>query len=354
MADKVYKLWLKVFDGLRDGTIPGLQQPPPPEEKRAPRRFHYKNVAAFPEVFYEETFGALLSDDASKSKAVVNLTTQVFVKKAETQWASPSTNDWFLALKEFSTWTSKFETYRQFRGLLKAAIPPEDPRKVQVWEAKFSTLVPWDPHSDDKAAAYTNDKWRDFVESLVPAGRDPLSTPKRKAQEKDWGRLGVPEGKFPYYATVTAGLKKYVDWFPQFAEPRAAQEPGSGAKAVMQKILENWQKIAYPPAKEEAEDPPSVPDLKFQREGIVVVRPKCEHNLKLTGAGDGLEKLTTVARLFCAPFLKAGQKWLSKQPYLLYSRAALTEYLQTAVVAPLLELAYKICTVGTCQSLLCV
>ncbi|CAD7701396.1 unnamed protein product, partial [Ostreobium quekettii] len=181
-------------------------------------------------------------------------------------------------------------------------------------------------------------------------GKEPL---KKKAIE-DQVLVFAPDDRNRarklYQVTVDADLAGR-GWIHQFVHPMFAfnsrkSETTLVAKAYFDKILDEWNRVFNPEEHLSILPERTLNDSVQRLFGEVVKRTPSTINLIYTGVGNGLHLLTEDERLFITPFFEVAKTWLASQPYLLYSHAQYTNYLQNALMDPLLRLFYTVCTIA--------
>ena len=342
--EDVYNMFLKVLRKLDKGTMVGLKTDG--KDKEGVKRHQYRTVASFPAAFYRDTFKVLLSDNPSHLVDVIGrVSGGASAKTGATTWASTSIVNWFERLRKYALWVACYYSYKHFCHLLLKEAAAE--KKVEDWKDLFKQIVEWDPDADT-LTAFESLPCRTLIEGLVPAKKDPLLPKAIKSQ--DPGDDRDTSGAIAVYKDMAAGCKG--SWFPQFLYPKLARNPkaspkGSLANRIFDRILDEHARLL---ADEKTAAPSWSVEVAFNRSGRVVRRPNPQDNLLLTGAGNGLHLLTSAEREYVAPIFTAAKAWMAKQPYLLYPAAHLITYLQFEVLAPLVELAYAVCTVGSARA----
>lgn len=341
-----YRLFLKVMHALDTGVMTGLKEGLK-KEARQMRRHHYKNTSSLPIAFYKKTFAALL-DDQSKENTEM-LIAKVSNPRADApHWQATSTNMWFQNLRSYADWEASFHAYRRFTAVLENLLQSEERRRE--WRERCSSIVDWNWWVEESAEAFESVNCRLLCQALEPSSKDALKKKAIDAKVLDFPTADRDDAA-KVYSDLTAGDLESQGWIHQFIHPKKAfvskkSSTALAAKASFDKVIDEWSRI-YSPQEHLSlgvEEPSS--DKVHHVFGVVVKRKPQVHNLVYSGAGTGLHLNTDDERLFVSPFLEVAKAWLARQPYLLHSQAQYVNYLQDALMDPLLRLGYTVCTVS--------
>lgn len=316
------------------------------DEARFVRRHHYKAVSCFPIGFYVDTFSNLLNDHtADAQKSIIARVNNP--RLSEPNWQATSTSMWFGNLKTYAEWEAGFHAYARFRDLLDRLLDTVD--KANQWEQRSGEIVEWDWRVEDSLNAFNNVNCRHLCRGLLPSGKEPLKKNAFNSHLLDFPATKQDHAKEVYSALVDKDQEDR-GWIQQFVHPKKAFNTKKSstlmAKAYFDKIMDEWNRV-FDPKEHVSFGGEQLPSEGVQHlSGHVVRRKPQKENVVYSGAGNGLHLLTEDERLFVSPFLEVTKVWLSKQPYLLNSREQYINYLQDAIMDPLLRLGYTVCTVS--------
>ena len=197
--------------------------------------------------------------------------------------------------------------------------------------------------------ALDNPNYRIFCLALSPSTREPLSKKHVEAQALDCYPSDSKKDAKERYSRSTAGDARRNSWLQQFVHPKKAFNPKKldsalVANAVFDKIIAEDEAI-HNPKESLGLKPTSTEKVHYLYGSVLQQKPQVD-NLTSSGAGNGLHLDTDDERLFSTPFLEVTKAWLARQPYLLNSQDQYVNYLQDALMGPLLRLGYTVCTVS--------
>eukprot|EP00803_Ostreobium_quekettii_P000121 evm.model.scf_3302.1 EVM.evm.TU.scf_3302.1 scf_3302:1145-3082(+) len=228
MSASVYGLWGRLLRAIEsDAEVVGLGKAVPKHE-RGVKRAYLKTVAAFPEAYYEEFLGAVVSGSTPELAGLVGELKHMAENKGgpAAPWSSTSVADWFNSFRLHAEWTAKVATYNHLWRALEDNLPAaptygDCAAAVTDWKNKFASITGWEAGPLKEERAHKGEWCREFVKALPPSTRDPLSVRLRKPQEE--------AGAITYEA-FTQHLRRGADWYPPFLLPKNALV--SGTKGV--------------------------------------------------------------------------------------------------------------------------